>query len=44
MGKSLETLDKQSLKEDVARWWHLLNYDKMSKLSDEYFEKVFLDR
>jgi hypothetical protein len=32
------------LRGDAALWWRSLDYDKMMALSDEEFEKVFLDK
>jgi hypothetical protein len=26
------------------RWWELLSYEKMKVLSDEAYEKIFLDK
>jgi hypothetical protein len=44
MGKVMEILGRLEFKGDAAIWWNFLNYDKMKALSDEEYEKVFLDK
>jgi hypothetical protein len=40
----LKALISLNLQGDVAIWWNSLNYSKMMALSDEEFEKVFLEK
>jgi hypothetical protein len=40
----LKVLISLNLQGDVAIWWNSLNYSKIMALSDEEFEKVFLEK